>query len=156
MLSFAGTYDFAAPRAEVWAALNDPAVLQATIPGCKSLERESEADFHAVLGLKFGLLRFSTTGALKVEVLEAARSYRLHGHSAPTFVGSGKGTAEVTLCDLDRLGEEQGTHLIYSVEAELSGRLAKLGANLVSGQMQSLGTRFFKRFEDAMDAQKLG
>ena len=34
-----GEYRIAAPRDKVFAALNDPAVLQACIPGCESLEK---------------------------------------------------------------------------------------------------------------------
>ena len=149
MLSFSGTYDFDAPRTDVWAALNSPQVLQATIPGCTRLDRRDEGLFEAHLKLRFGLLRFQTRGVLRVEVVETAKSYRLHGTSDKTLFGSGAGVADVVL--QDRLGG--GTHLHYQVDARLEGRLANLGATLVSGQLQRLGTRFFTRFEAAMQDQ---
>ena len=34
----------AAPRAQVYAALNDPEVLRACIPGCEELEKESDTE----------------------------------------------------------------------------------------------------------------
>ena len=43
-----------APRDTVWAALNDPAMLQASIPGCESVEKLSETDLTARLALKIG------------------------------------------------------------------------------------------------------
>lgn len=147
-MEFSGTYDFAQDRATVWHALNDPEVLRETIPGCTALDQTGEAAYTAHLKLKFGLLRLGTEGSLRVEVLEPAKSYRLHGKSAQTMFGSGAGVADVRLSDLP----DGGTHLAYDVTSELEGRLAKLGANLVSGQIQSLGNRFFERFETAMIA----
>ena len=37
-----GEYKIAAPREKVFAALNDPTVLQACIPGCESLAKVSD------------------------------------------------------------------------------------------------------------------
>ena len=147
-MEFAGTYGFAQDRLAVWRALNDPDVLRETIPGCTALEQTGEASYRAHLRLKFGLLRFRTKGILRVEVLEPARSYRLHGQSVQTLFGSGAGVARVTLSDAD----DGGTHLAYEVTSQLEGRLARLGATLVSSQIQTLGDRFFARFEAAMMA----
>ena len=130
----------------MWAALNDPVVLRETIPGCETLQRTGEGTYQADIKLRFGLFGFSTTGNLRVEVLENAKEYRLHGQSGPTLFGAGGGISHVILSDLP----DGATHLEYSVVASLEGRLAKMGAGLVSGQMQSLGTRFFERFEAAM------
>ncbi len=147
-MEFAGTYDFAQDRATVWRALNDPDILRETIPGCTAVDQTGEGAYTAHLKLKFGLLRFGTEGNLRVEVLEPAKSYRLHGQSAQTMFGAGAGVAEVTLNDLP----DGGTHLAYDVTSTLEGRLANLGANLVGTQIQSLGHHFFERFEAAMIA----
>ena len=146
MLAFDGNYRFSAPRQQVWAALNDPEVLQGTIPGCQNLTKTGEETFAADLQLKFGPLRFTTQGSLCVVVEEAARAYRLEGASAKTLLGSGQGKAWVRLCDVPG----GGTDLHYRVEAQMTGRLAKLGASLVAGQLQALGTGFFGRFEKVM------
>ena len=146
MLKFDGHYAFSHTRLDVWSALNDPEILQATIPGCKDLRCIEPGKFEADLQLKFGLLRFGTRGSLEVEVLEEAVSYRLHGSSERTMFGSGRGTASVRLADR----VNGGTDLTYEVTAELDGRLASLGANLVSGRLHALGDRFFQRFEQAM------
>lgn len=147
MLSFDGTYDVPHPRDQVWAALNRPDILKQTIPGCEDLAHIAPGSFQADIALKFGLLRFRTQGHLRVEVLQEARSYRLHGGSQPSLFGSGQGIADVELDDLP----DGGTHVRYRVQATLQGRLAKLGAALVSGQLQRLGDRFFDRFVLAMD-----
>lgn len=145
-MEFSGDYVFSQDRQTVWHALNNPEVLRATIPGCESLDQVAPGEFEAKIALKIGFFRFKTSGDLRVEVGEEAKSYRLHGGSAPTMFGSGKGIADVSLRDR----EDGGTELTYAVHAQLEGRFAKMGANLVSGQIQSLGTRFFERFETAM------
>ena len=46
-MEMTGEYRIPAPRPTVWAALNDPDVLKACIPGCESLERGAENEFKA-------------------------------------------------------------------------------------------------------------
>ena len=121
--------------------------MQTTIPGCHKIEQKGPGEFRAYISLKFGLIRFKTQGDLHVEVQENAKSYRLHGKSAKTLFGAGHGTSDVRLSDK----RDGGTHLYYAVDVILEGRLAKLGASAVSGQLQSMGTRFFERFEAAMN-----
>ena len=43
-----------APPDEVWAALNDPAVLKDAIPGCETLERTTDTDWKVVVAAKVG------------------------------------------------------------------------------------------------------
>ena len=39
-MDMTGERRIAAPRGKVWNALNDPAVLKVSIPGCESLEKQ--------------------------------------------------------------------------------------------------------------------
>ena len=39
-MNMTGEQRIAAPRHQVWAALNDPEILRASIPGCQSLEKK--------------------------------------------------------------------------------------------------------------------
>jgi uncharacterized protein len=41
-----------APPDEVWAALNDPAVLKDAIPGCETLERTTDTDWKVVVAAR--------------------------------------------------------------------------------------------------------
>ena len=43
-----------APQAEVWAALNDPEILKACIPGCQSLTMTSPTDMVATVVVRIG------------------------------------------------------------------------------------------------------
>ena len=61
-----------APRQTVWQALNDPAVLKASIPGCESLEKLSDTDMKATAAVKIGPIAARFSGAVH---LTDIRSY---------------------------------------------------------------------------------
>ena len=46
-MDFSGRYVIPAPPEAVWAAINDPDILKACIPGCQSMEKTDPTDFEA-------------------------------------------------------------------------------------------------------------
>ena len=46
-------------RVSVYAALNDPEILQASIPGCETLTRISDTEMEATVVVKFGPVKAS-------------------------------------------------------------------------------------------------
>ena len=92
-----GEERIAAPVERVWAALNDPAVLKASIPGCESLEMTTPTDLAATLALKVGPIRVTVNGAVTLMNLNAPHSYTIHGVGKGGFAGFAKGGADVTL-----------------------------------------------------------
>jgi len=59
-----GEERIAAPLQKVWEALNDPEVLKATIPGCKSLDMKSPTEMTATVVLKIGPIKATFNGAV--------------------------------------------------------------------------------------------
>ena len=57
-----GSRHIAARQDAVWQALNDPAVLQACIPGCESLESTGPNQWRAILAAKVGPVSARFTG----------------------------------------------------------------------------------------------
>ena len=53
-MTMTGEFVLPADKATVWARLNDAATLQASIPGCESLDKLSDTDFKAVVKVKIG------------------------------------------------------------------------------------------------------
>ena len=69
-MKMSGEEIIAAPIENVWAALNDPKILQACIPGCETIKQTSPTDFEArvVIKLDSGLeLAFSPKQAQGLE-----------------------------------------------------------------------------------------
>ena len=72
-MDMTGERRIAAPRQTVWLALNDPAVLKTSIPGCESLEKTSDTDMKATAAIKIGPISARFTG--KVQLLDLDPSY---------------------------------------------------------------------------------
>ena len=53
-MEFSGEYRLPVGQQRVWEALNDPVVLQASIAGCKQLDKLSDTEFSAVVTSKVG------------------------------------------------------------------------------------------------------
>lgn len=137
-----GEQRLAAPRARVWAALNDIDVLKACIPGCESLERGEDGGLTARVVAKVGPVKATFTGKVTFENVVEGVSYTITGEGQGGVAGFAKGSADVILGD-DGAG---GTVLGYTVHASVGGKLAQLGARLIDSTAKSMAEAFFTRF----------
>jgi hypothetical protein len=136
-----GEYRIAAPREKVFAALNDPAILQACIPGCESLEKTSDTEMTAKVRLRIGPVSASFTGKVTLSDLDPPNGYRISGEGQGGAAGFAKGGAVVTL------REDAGdTVLTYNVDAQVGGKIAQVGARLIDGTAKKLADEFFGKF----------
>jgi hypothetical protein len=140
-MEFKGSQTIKAPREVVWKCLNDPAVLQACVPGCESFIANSDDEFVAVVVAAVGPVKARFKGTLTLSDRVDASSYRIVGHGEGGIAGFGKMKAEVALADAD-----EGTVLTYVATAEVGGKLAQIGSRLVSSVANKLADEFFKRF----------
>ena len=60
-MDMTGEYRIPAPRETVWAALNDPDVLKACIPGCESLVKDGD-EMAATVVAKIGPVKAKFAG----------------------------------------------------------------------------------------------
>ena len=68
-MDMTGERRIAASRREVWAALNDVSVLKQCIPGCETLEKESDTDMVARAKLQIGPVKATFNGKVKLSDL---------------------------------------------------------------------------------------
>ena len=130
-----------APRQTVWDALNDPAVLKAAIPGCKSLEKVSDTDLRATAAIKIGPIAAQFTGKVQLLDLDPPNSYRIAGEGQGGVAGFANGGAKVHLAD-----DGLFTLLTYEVKAQVGGKIAQLGARLIDATAKQMADQFFDRF----------
>jgi carbon monoxide dehydrogenase subunit G len=136
-----GEYKIAAPREKVFAALNDPAVLQACIPGCESLEKVSDSEMKAKVRLRIGPVSASFAGKVTLSDIDPPKGYKISGEGQGGAAGFAKGGAVV------RLDEDNGgTVLTYDVDAQVGGKIAQVGARLIDGTARKLADEFFGKF----------
>lgn len=134
-----------APRDVVWAALNDPEVLKACIPGCESVEKLSETELQAKVTLKIGPVKASFTGKVTLSNLNPPEGYTISGEGQGGVAGHARGGADIRL---EEAGET--TILHYDVKAEVGGKIAQLGARLIDGTAKKLAGEFFTTFGEVV------
>ena len=142
-----GSRTIAADRATVWAALNDPEVLKACIPGCQELTGSPEDGFEAVVKQKVGPVKATFKGQVELSNVTPMESYTISGEGKGGVAGFAKGAADVALAD----AEDGGTELTYDVEAKVGGKLAQLGSRLIHGFATKMTDQFFERFKDEVE-----
>lgn len=130
-----------APRDQVYAALNDPEILQACIPGCEELTKTSDTTFEAKVVLKIGPVKARFKGNVTLDPVSPPERFELTGEGAGGAAGFAKGGAAVVLEDQ---GEE--TLLKYEAKADVGGKLAQLGNRLVLSTSKKLSAQFFDCF----------
>lgn len=150
-MDIVGRYKIAAPRQKVWEGLNDPAILAQAIPGCQSLEaRDGGQGFDASVKLKIGPVSATFKGSVTLENLNPPISYTLSGEGKGGVAGFGKGSANVTL---DEVEDGAATILTYVADAQIGGKLAQIGSRLIKGTVAKLAADFFKSFAEALGAE---
>jgi uncharacterized protein len=122
----------------VWAALNDPAILKACIPGCEALERKSATQLTAIVGLRLGPVKAKFSGEVQLKNLKPPHSYTIQGEGKGGIAGFAKGGADVTLTQ-----DGAETILAYSVNADVGGKIAQLGSRLIDSTAKKLAGQFF-------------
>jgi carbon monoxide dehydrogenase subunit G len=140
-MEMTGEYRIAASRERVWQALNDPAVLQASIPGCESIDKLSDTEMTARVSLAVGPVKAKFSGKVTLSDLDPPNGYTISGEGQGGVAGFGKGGAQVRL---DPDGE--ATILRYTASATVGGKIAQLGGRLIDATAKKLADEFFSRF----------
>ncbi len=147
-MEMSGEYRIDAPIADVWAALNDVAVLKVCIPGCEELEKTSDTEMTAKVALKIGPVKARFKGAVSFENVDAPNGYSIVGEGQGGIAGFAKGGADVQLVE-----DGDATVLTYQAKAQVGGKMAQLGSRLIKSTSAKLADKFFKNFRDALAAE---
>ena len=145
-MKLSGSYQINLEKQKVWEALNDPEILQKTIPGCEEFKKNSETEFSATATNKIGPFNASFTGDIELKDIDAPNSYKITG-SGNSPVGFASGEANV------KLEEKEGTtELIYSVEANVGGKIAQVGSRLIDMTAKKMADVFFGKFSEIISS----
>ncbi|WP_136413395.1 carbon monoxide dehydrogenase subunit G [Herbaspirillum sp. ST 5-3] len=145
-MDFSGEYSIPARQQQVWDALNDPAVLQTCIAGCKQLDKVSDTEFAAIVGTRVGPISATFRGSVLLSELDAPNGYTLTGQGQGGAAGFAKMTARVSLA-----GNGDATTLKYVAEADIGGKLASVGSRLVQTVAKKNADDFFTAFARHFD-----
>ena len=147
-MKLTGSYKINLEKQKVWEALNDPEILKQSIPGCEEFNKKSETEFSAKATNKIGPFNATFSGDIELKDLNPPNSYKILG-SGNSLVGFASGEAEVKLEDT-----ENGTNLIYSVEAQVGGKIAQVGSRLIDMTAKKMADIFFGKFSELISSKK--
>jgi len=148
-MKLSGSYQINLEKQKVWEALNDPEILKKSIPGCEAFKKDSETEFTATATNKIGPFNASFTGNIALKEINAPHSYVIEG-SGNSPVGFASGEAKVKLEDT-----ENGTKLIYEVEANVGGKIAQVGSRLIDMTAKKMADVFFGNFSNLISTEKI-
>jgi carbon monoxide dehydrogenase subunit G len=140
-MEMSGENRIPASREKVWAALNDPEVLKASIPGCQSLEKTSDTEMTATVQAKVGPVKATFNGHVTLSNIDPPNGYTITGEGKGGVAGFAKGGADVKLAP-----DGDGTLLSYKVNAQVGGKLAQIGGRLIDATAKQMADQFFTAF----------
>jgi len=132
-----------ASQADTWAALNDPEMLKACVPGCETIERNSDTEYVVQMTARVGPVSAKFKGKLNLSNMNPPHSYSIAFEGQGGVAGFAKGGADVSLTP-----EGQATKLAYKVKANVGGKLAQIGSRLVDAAANKVANEFFNAFNE--------
>lgn len=137
-MKVSGSHTVRAPRERVWEALQDPAVLVRTLPGCRELECVAPDEYTATVQAGVGSIKGAYTGRVVLTDQQAPAGYtmRASGQGGPGTIDA---VAQVTL-------EEDGdgnTIVSYEADAAVGGQVAGVGQRVLAGVARRNADDFF-------------
>ena len=132
-MDFFGRYAIPASPEIVWAALNDPEILKACIPGCEAMTKTDDSHFETAVVFKIGPVKATFKGRVTLENPDPPRSVRLIGEGQGGVAGFAKGHADIALSP-----DGHGTVLACTAKASLGGKLAQAGQKLIGGAAKQI------------------
>ncbi len=140
-MEMTGEQLIALPQQATWDALNDTAVLMDCIPGCDSIDKQSDNEYLLTMTARVGPVSAKFKGRMTLSDVNPPNSYMLHFEGQGGVAGFAKGEANVQLTP-----EGDSTKLSYGVKASIGGKLAQVGARLIDGVAKKMAEQFFNAF----------
>ena len=138
-----------ASQQDTWAALNDPDVLKACVPGCESITLVNPNEYQVLMTARVGPVSAKFRGRLSLSDIKPPTSYSLAFEGQGGAAGFAKGGAQVKL-----VPQNEQTRLIYDVKANVGGKLAQIGSRLVDAAAKKVADEFFRNFNDRMSSSE--
>ena len=129
---------------EVWKALNDPAVLVRTIPGCEQLEEVSPDRYRMTVTAGVASIKGTYVGDVALTEQQEPSSFvlRASGAGAPGTVSA---QVKVTLEP-----HPEGTLLTYDADAVVGGPVGGVGQRVLTGVAKKTAGEFFRAVDGVL------
>ena len=138
-MKLSGSYRFPVERDRLWAALMDPDVVGACIPGVQSFSATGPDAYTFEVGFRVGIVSGAYKGTLELRDIDAPNAYRMvvQGSGARTDM---KGEGTVALAESDG----GGTTLTFDGDVAVTGILARVGQRMMGTVAKQQIDRLFQ------------
>lgn len=143
-MKFTGENVLAAPVAQAWDALLDPAVLVRTIPGCERLEATGENAYAMTVTAGVASIKGTYAGSCQLRDLVEHESLvmKLDGAGAPGTIGA---TVQVRFT-----AEGSSTRVSYDADAVVGGMIGGVGQRMLTSVSRRMAGEFFGNVDQAL------
>ncbi|MEV0145992.1 MULTISPECIES: carbon monoxide dehydrogenase subunit G [unclassified Nonomuraea] len=143
-MKVAGSAVIGVERDRVWAALQDPAVLVRTIPGCERLEESGPDTYRMTVNAGVASVRGVYQGEVALADPLAPESFvlRARGQGAPGTVDA---TVQVRLSEVDG-----GTRVDYDADAVVGGMIGGVGQRMLGSVARRTAGEFFSAVDQVL------
>ncbi len=140
-----GEFAFSGPRERVWEIIRDPDILATALPGTKKLELVGENEFEGEMQVRIGPVAGTFGGKLTVsnEVAPESLTLTVEGKGKVGFL---KGSGDIILTDQG----DDSTHMKYSGEVQIGGRVASVGQRLFDTVSKSMIKQGLEKLNEAL------
>lgn len=147
-MELTGNVLIGAPRATVWAGLNDPEVLSRCIPGCEAMEVVGPYERTARVAVKVGPVRARFAGRIRMEDVRPNEGCVLHFEGSGGAAGMARGHSTVSLVE-----EAGATRLRYTTQASVGGKLGQVGGRMIDAAAKQMADQFFTALNEQLAPQ---
>ncbi len=140
-MKFTGENVVAAPLAQAWDALLDPAVLVRTIPGCERLEATGDNAYAMTVTAGVASIRGTYIGSCELRDLVEHESLvmKVDGAGAPGTIGA---TVNVRFTP-----EGPSTRISYDADAVVGGMIGGVGQRMLTSVSKRMAGEFFSQVD---------
>jgi len=138
-MKISGSYLLPVPQSRAYDLLQDPAVLAKAMPGCDTLERIGENQYHMKMKMVLASISGLFDGKVRIADPQPHSSFRLVVEGTGK-IGFMKGDGLLTLTPA-----EGGTDVSYDGTVEVGGTIAAVGQRLLDTTSRMIIKRFFEK-----------
>jgi uncharacterized protein len=140
-----GTAILESPRDQVWEALNDPAVLVRTIPGCQRLEAVGPDEYRVTVSAGVAAIKGVYDGEVQLSDQRPPDGFVLKARGA-----GAPGTVDATIVVSLATDEDNRTRLTYDADAIVGGMLGGVGQRMLTAVTKRTANEFFTNVDSAL------
>lgn len=142
-----GKHRTIAPIEKVWAALIDPKVLSACLPGCQRLEEVGDHRYAVTMNIGIGSITGQYQGHVQLSSLEPPNRMSMEV-KAQGRLGHVNGRGDITLAE-----ETGATMIMWKGDIEVGGLVASVGQRLFGVVTNQRVNGFFKSLSSNLESR---